>query len=138
MVARPQRLFRQRDPFAAIVGLDHGKGPFPGGDGDRRAGFGLAGDHGVAVPVDAHDIQPRRRRRLFGLGFGFGRRRLRFPGRRRRPGGRNRSLRRRRRALLKQVRIGAPPQGVEDQRQADDGYGNNAGHEHRRFVTIAA
>ena len=128
-----------------VVSLDHGKGPVLGGDGDGRAGFGLAGNHGVAVLVDAHDVELRRDRQLARRRLGSGRRRLRRFGRGRSfrgglcrcLGGYRRRLRGRLPAFLEQVGVGAPPQGVKDQCQADDGYGNNAGHERYRFVTMA-
>ena len=140
MIASGQRFFGKRDPFAALVGLDGRQRPVLGGDRDRRAGLGLAGDHGIAVLVYAHDIEFRLQRQLVrrrssrrdgrpGLG-----RRLRRGSR----FGRWRGFHRRRRfRVLEQVGIRAAPQRVENQREADKGYGNNTGHEHCRFVTMA-
>ncbi len=135
MIAFRQRLVRKRDPFAVLVGLDLGEWPVLGGDGDCRAGLGLAGNHGIAVLVDAHDVQLRFRRRSFRLRNGSAGRRLRIG---RGFDGRGLLGRRGRRLwLLEQIRVGSPPQGVEDQRKADNCYGKNTGHERYRFVTLA-
>ena len=141
MVALGQRLVGNRDPIAAFVRLDLGKGPVLGGDGDRRAGLGLAGDHGVAVLVDAYDIELRLFQRLAGRRWGSAgrsfRRGRRLDRNRRLGRGGRRGHRGRRLGLLEQVGVGAAPQGVKDQCQTDDGYGNNTGHERYRFVTMA-
>ena len=50
-------VFGKQDPFAALVGGRPPDRPAAVEDGDRGMGFRPAGDHGVALRVDADDVE---------------------------------------------------------------------------------
>ncbi len=52
-----ERFFGKQDPFAALVGRRPPDRPAAVQDGDEGMGFRPAGDHGVALRIDADDVE---------------------------------------------------------------------------------